>query len=105
MYVILGTIKVKAEHLPEFIQHVRQHAQHSSREPGCVRFEVLQDVADPQTICLYEVFQSEADVEVHRSQEYYKRWMAMSRDWRDSSAYSRRVLRQLHPPEDGALRS
>lgn len=106
MYVILGTIKVKGEHLEEFIHHVRQHARHSEQEPGCVRFEVLQDVEDPQTICLYEAFISEADLEVHRAQDYYKRWMAMSRDWRDRSSYSRRVLRNLHPPDEpGTVRS
>lgn len=99
MYAILGTIKVKAEHLDEFVAEVRLHAARSLGEPGCLRFDVLQDTADPQTIVLYEVFRSEADLDTHRGQEYYRCWMAMSRDWRDRADYSRRVLRPLHPPD------
>jgi len=99
MYAILGTIKVKAEHLEEFIAHVRGHAERSLREPGCLRFDVLQDTADPQTICLYEVFRSEADLDAHRAQTHYAFWMEMSRDWRDHASYSRRVLRHIHPPD------
>ena len=100
MYVIFGVVKVREEHLEEFIRHVREHARRSLSEAGCLRFEVLQDESDPQTICLYEAFRSEADLEVHRSQAYYAEWMAMSREWRDTSSYSRRVLRNLYPAGD-----
>lgn len=104
MYVVLGTITVKPDHLDEFLQHVCVHAAHSQNEPGCVRFEVLQDVADPLTVCLLEVFQTEDDLRVHREQDYYRRWMDLSRDWRDRSSYTRRVLRRLYPPADGSPR-
>ena len=97
MHVILGTIKVKPEHLNAFVENVRQHAANSLREPGCVRYEVLQDQADPTTICLFEVFRAEADLDFHHAQEYYKEWMAMSRDWRDASSYTRRVLQYVFP--------
>lgn len=99
MFAILGIITVKAAHLAEFVEHVSLHAQRSIKEPGCLRFDVLQDADDPHTICLYEVFRSEEDLDAHRAHDYYTRWMAMSRDWRDRSAYSRRVLRYLHPRE------
>ena len=106
MYVILGTIKVKAEHLATFLVHVRVHAEASGREPGCVRYDVLQDVDDPQTICLYEVFRSEQALHAHHQQDYYKAWMAMSHDWRERTTYSRRVLRNIHPDDrDFEIRS
>jgi len=100
MYAVLGIIKVKPEHLTEFVEHVRNHARNTVRERGCVRFDVLQDRDDPHTICLYEVFRSEADLNTHRAQDYYKRWMEMSRDWRDTASYSRRVLDHIYPPDD-----
>jgi autoinducer 2-degrading protein len=102
VYAVLGIIKVKSEHLEEFVQHAASHASTSTLEPGCLRFEVLQDRDDPQTICLFEVFRSEADLAVHRQQEYYRRWMDMSKNWRDSSSYSRRVLRPIYPPDPHA---
>jgi autoinducer 2-degrading protein len=100
MYAILNIIRVHPEHLAEFVDNVRRHAQNSLREAGCLRFDVLQDPQDPLTICLYEVFRSEADLDTHREQDYYKRWMAMSRGWRDPLAGSRRVLNHIHPPDE-----
>ena len=100
MYVILGIIKVKPEHLSDFVEHVQHHASQSVREPGCVRFDVLRDRDDPQTICLYEVFRSEADLDTHCQQDYYKRWMEMSAYWRDTSSYTRRVLDHIYPHDD-----
>jgi (4S)-4-hydroxy-5-phosphonooxypentane-2,3-dione isomerase len=101
VYVILGTITVRPEHLEEFLVHVREHAAASAREPGCVRYDVLQDTSDPLIVCLYEVFRREADLEVHHQQPHYQRWMALSRDWRDRSSYSRRVLRNVYPADEG----
>ena len=95
MYTILNIIKVKPEYLQSFVEHVRRHAANSLREPGCVRYDVLQDESDPSTVCLYEVFESPADLEVHRAQDYYKEWMARSRDWRDGGQSRRIVLRPL----------
>jgi (4S)-4-hydroxy-5-phosphonooxypentane-2,3-dione isomerase len=100
MYVILGTIKVKPEHLDEFIEHVRTHAAASAREPGCVRYEVLQDIDDPTTICLYEVFRSETDLDDHHDQPHYREWMDRSRGWRNHAEYRRRVLRPVHPDDN-----
>ena len=101
VYVILGTITVKPEHLDDFLRHVREHAAASGREPGCARYDVLQDVDDPLTVCLYEVFRTEADLTHHRQQPHYRRWMALSRDWRDRTTSSRRVLRNVHPGDEG----
>lgn len=100
MFAILGIVKVLPGHLESFVEHLRAHAQHSVQEPGCLRFEVLQDRDDPHTICLYEMFRSEDDLRHHRAQDYYKRWMAMSRDWRDHRAYVRRVCDLLYPAPD-----
>ena len=100
MYTVLNIIKVKPEHLKEFVENVRNHATSSLGEPGCLRFDVLQDRQDPLTICLYEVFRGELDLEKHRQQDYYKRWIAMSRGWRDISSSTRRVLDYIHPPDE-----
>jgi autoinducer 2-degrading protein len=100
VYAILGIIKVRPEHLRDFVEGAARHARRSAREPGCLRFEVLRDRDDPLTICFYEVFQSEADLDAHRQQDYYKQWMEASRDWRDPSSYTRRVLDHIYPPNE-----
>ena len=100
MYAVLNTIKVRPDHLKDFVENVRNHAKNSVAEPGCLRFDVLQDIADPQTICLYEVFRSALDLETHRQQDYYKRWIEMSRDWRDNGFSIRRVLDHIYLSDD-----
>jgi autoinducer 2-degrading protein len=100
MYAILNVIVVKPEHLEAFVEHVRAHARNSLQEPGCLRYDVLQDRADPHTICLYEVFRTEADLAVHKTFDYYRRWMAVSREWRVPERSTRRVLDHIHPADD-----
>ena len=100
MYVIFNIIKVREECLDKFITGVQQHARNSSTEPGCVRYEVLQDMVDPHTVCLYEVFQDEAAFRQHLTYDYYKEWMSSSKAWRHSENRIRHVLDYIYRPED-----
>jgi len=100
MYVIFNRIKVREDCLDKFITGVRLYARNSSAEPGCVRYEVLQDVADPQTVCLYEVFRDEAAFRQHLTYDYYKEWMDNSKDWLHSEDHIRHVLDYVFGPDD-----
>ncbi len=99
MYVIFNIIKVRQEYLDQFLTGVYQHARNSSAEPGCVRYEVMQDVIDPQTVCLYEVFHNEAAFREHLTCDHYKAWMANSKEWRHSEDCTRHVLDYIYGPE------
>ena len=80
MYVIVGFHKILPERLHEYLENVKLHAQNSGSEPGCIRYEVLQDEDDPNTICLHEVFEDEAAFHAHQATEHYKSWMELSRE-------------------------
>ncbi len=98
VFVILGTIKVKPDHLDGIPRTTC--ARHAGKEPAGTGMRPLRRAAgrdDPHTVCLYEVFRREADLEVHHAQDYYREWMAMSRDWRDPARYHRRVLTLINP--------
>ncbi|MDH3532998.1 MAG: antibiotic biosynthesis monooxygenase [Gammaproteobacteria bacterium] len=88
----MNIIKVKQEFLDQFVAGVRDHARNSMSEPGCVRYDVLRDIDDPQIICLYEVFKDEAAFKEHLTFDYYKAWMASSQHWRHGDNRIRRVL-------------
>ena len=60
---------------------------------------MLQDVDNPTTICLHEVFRNEAAFATHQAAEYYRRWMDMSADWREPGARVRHVLDYVYPDE------
>ncbi|MDA0799538.1 MAG: putative quinol monooxygenase [Chloroflexi bacterium] len=101
MYIVFSTNKIKAEHLDEFLAQVRVHAANSNAEPGCVRYDVMQDTTDPQTVCLQEVFLNEDAFHAHQANDFYKDWMARSKDWRHAEYRVRHVLDYVFRSEDG----
>lgn len=101
MYIVFSTNKIKAEHLDEFLSQVRIHAANSNAELGCVRYDVMQDTTDPQTICLQEVFADEDAFRAHQANDFYKDWMARSRKWRHAEFRTRHVLDYVFRSEDG----
>jgi autoinducer 2-degrading protein len=70
-------VKVKPAERARFLAAIEQDALGSERdEPGCCRFNVLQDAADPNTYYFYEVYKDEAALEAHRAAPHYATWRA-----------------------------
>ncbi|HHW25503.1 MAG TPA: antibiotic biosynthesis monooxygenase [Bacillota bacterium] len=76
MIVNIVTVTVKPEMREVFEEVTRYNHENSRREPGNVRFDVLNSASDPNKYILYEVFKDEAAVEYHKTTEHYKRWAA-----------------------------
>ena len=67
MVILHVTVQVKPEHVPEYLEAVRHDAEHSEQdEPGCLRFDVIQDRDDANRFYYYEVYKDEAALEAHR---------------------------------------
>ncbi len=81
MFVLMVTVKVKPEKRQQFLEVIEDDSISSVRdEPGCVRFDVLQDNADPNTYYFYEVYQDEAAVAAHRQTPHLARWLKASEE-------------------------
>lgn len=52
----------------------RQCAATLEHEPGCLRFDVCVDDADPAHLILYEIYADEAALEAHRTTAHFARW-------------------------------
>jgi quinol monooxygenase YgiN len=50
------------------------NAEASRREPGILRFDVLQDRDDPPRFVLVEIYRDEAAAAAHKQTEHYARW-------------------------------
>ena len=83
MFALIVTIKVKPEHRDAFIEATMGDAKGSNNdEPGCLRFDVLQDNNDPNTMYLFEVYKERSDWEVaHRQTPHYLKWRETVKDW------------------------
>ena len=84
MRALMVTIKIKAGHGDAFMEAMLSDARGSVHdELGCLRFDVLQDAKDPNTIYLYEVYRDEAAMEAHRQAPHFVKWRETVADWFD----------------------
>lgn len=82
MEVLMVRIRVKPEHLEDFIREMISDAEGSVlNEPGCRRFDIIQDEAEPTKLGLCEVYDDEAAVQDHLSRPHFLKWKEATADW------------------------
>jgi autoinducer 2-degrading protein len=74
MYVVCVTAYAKADRVQDYITAILDNARNTRREPGNVRFDVLQGEDDPARFTLYEVYHTKEDFAKHQQTEHYVRW-------------------------------
>lgn len=74
MYIVSVTIFVKPENVQQFIEATLDNARNTRKEPGNVRFDVLQAEDDPTHFQLYEVYHQKEGFVAHQQTEHYARW-------------------------------
>lgn len=84
MIALLVHIRVKPEYLKEFIAVSLENARNTHQEEGNLRFDVLQQEDEPNTVHLYEVYCDEAAMAAHREAEHYKRWRDAVEPWQQA---------------------
>ena len=82
MYVIVASRRVQPERLDAFLESMLDDARGSVLdEPGCLRFDVVQDQKDPTRICLYEIYRDQAAFDAHLKAPHFLRWAETVKDW------------------------
>ncbi|MFX0091112.1 MAG: putative quinol monooxygenase [Candidatus Hodarchaeota archaeon] len=74
MLIYCVTVYVKPEYRNAFIEATLENARNTRKEPGNLRFDVLECVDDPGKFFLYEVYREEKDVGAHKETSHYKKW-------------------------------
>ena len=99
MIALIVTIQIKPDHREAFMESMMDDARGSNNdEPGCLRFDVLQDNEDPNKIHLYEVYKDQAAVDAHRAAPHYTKWRETVKDWFDGEIV-RRLASPVFPPD------
>lgn len=84
MIATLVFVDVKSGYEEKFrLASVKNHNA-SRKEPGNVRFDLLQSNEDPTQFVLYEVFADEAAAAAHKETEHYKAWRDEVADYMNS---------------------
>ncbi len=74
LWIVLVNVHVLSGAEPAFREAALANAEASRREPGVVRFDVLQDRDDASRFMLVEAYRSEQAAAAHKQTAHYARW-------------------------------
>jgi autoinducer 2-degrading protein len=103
LHVIHAPQYVQADKVDQFIDAVALDGVGSTHEePGCLRFDVYQNIKDPTELYLYEVYANPAAFDYHRGTPHITKWRNTVKDWYDTSrqGQGRRVGKNVWPPDN-----
>jgi quinol monooxygenase YgiN len=79
MHIVLVLVSVRPELLEEFEQSLLHNARESvQHDPGCLRFDVSQQLDDPARWVLYEVYDSPDAHAAHRRSPHFLAYDAVA---------------------------
>ena len=75
MLVLIVNLQVKPEFVDAFREITTENGRNSVREPGIVRFDLLENNEDPTRFVLYEVYRDDDAPVKHRETAHYNTWV------------------------------
>lgn len=88
MIATLVFVDVKPECVEHFIEITKYNYENARKESGNIRFDFLQSKSDPTKFTLYEVYDSEEAVVLHKTTEHYSKWRDEVADYMASARTS-----------------
>jgi (4S)-4-hydroxy-5-phosphonooxypentane-2,3-dione isomerase len=83
MIVTIVNIVVKSENIDQFIEATIENHQHSIKEKGNLRFDVLQHRDNLSAFTLYEAYESDEAAAEHKKTAHYLKWRDAVEPWMD----------------------
>jgi (4S)-4-hydroxy-5-phosphonooxypentane-2,3-dione isomerase len=74
MLVVHVHVRIRPERIGDFLAATVINARASLAEPGVLRFDVLQDQADPAHAVLVEVYRDDEAAAAHKLTSHYATW-------------------------------
>lgn len=75
MYTLIVSLQVDPEKRDLFLAAIAHNAAASVRdEPGCLRFDVMEDVQRPNQFYFYEVYRDAAAFGEHKASPHFAEW-------------------------------
>jgi len=96
-------IKVKSESIEAFREATFANANASIKEPGVLRFDVMEDSEDPSRFVLSEVYRNADAHAAHRETSHYQTWRDTVGPWMAEPRVGRRFV-NVFPDDSDFLR-
>jgi autoinducer 2-degrading protein len=88
MHIVMVRFKIKPDKVTDFVREAVGDARGSVlTEPGCRRFDVIQDNNDPTMVAFTEVYDDAAAFEDHKTRVHMKTWQSNTKDMIEGSPY------------------
>ena len=72
MYVVIAPLQIKEGAKEQVLEALLPNAQGAVRdEPGCLRFDVIQDAGDPNRVWVYEIYTGEEAFQAHTQSPHF----------------------------------
>ncbi len=81
MIVTFVHVWVKDKHTEDFIKASVENQSKSVKEPGNLRFDLLQEAGNSSKFVLYEAYESEEAASAHKSTQHYLKWKETVAGW------------------------
>ena len=81
MHVTFVSVSVKEDHVEDFLKATIENHHGAVKEPGNLRFDILQNSQDPCAFVLYEAYESDEAAAAHKQTEHYLKWRETVADW------------------------
>jgi (4S)-4-hydroxy-5-phosphonooxypentane-2,3-dione isomerase len=98
MHILLVQVHVKPDHLDDFQLATIENAGHSVQEPGCARFDVIQQIDDPTRFVFVEIYRDDQAHAAHRESPHYRAWAERVADML-AEPRTRAVYRNVFPDD------
>ena len=104
MKSIIVKLHIKEEYIEQFKEITFYNSENARKEPGNLRFDVIQSAESNKVFFLYEIYKSDDAIAYHRTTEHYQKW-------RDTVADMMEIPREaiqgfpLCPSEEEAYKS
>ena len=81
MIVTCVYVNVKPEAVKRFIAATVENQHNSIKEPGNLRFDLIQQMDDPCRFMIYEAYESEDSAANHKVTSHYLKWRDAVKDY------------------------
>ena len=71
---VIVQAEIEPDRMAEFLDMIRNNAEKSRKERGCLRFDVLRCQEQPNKFFFYELYKNPAAIDYHKEQDHYKAW-------------------------------
>ncbi len=81
MLIVHVQVVVKEENVPAFVEATRANAEASRREPGVVRFDLVQEEGASNRFLLIEIYRDDDAPAAHKATAHYATWRDAVAPW------------------------